>query len=497
MLEREIHLGDTAYSDEGTAASMLRTFELAGVRCCLWKSQDRWPDSITGKTDIDLLVAPRQTVDAFACLESAGWIPLRAESWRSFPGVFDFAKFDPGVGAHIHMHLHTRLVTGEKLIKSLSPPWVDLYLEHSIDDPWPPHVDPHIEFIMFLLRLCLKLTWIDYARIVRRRDFSMLFREFRGEYEELRGRCKRHRVAEFLDEPVFTGIDRGIILDAFDDLDSLTFARRRRLRRAIHPYRRMGPVKRHASNFWRARLRNWTGVGKRLPGPGLSFAVCGSDGSGKTTLCDAVQEALSAHYKMTRIYMGGNLQRPGFLRGIIMRSLWPFYLVIRKLFKLTGWKRGVRAMEYGYFGFDGWLLAFEKRGRSRRGRQAVAHGHLVLYERFPAFEGYGDGVPDNPSVLVTPGMRAIYEAIPQPDLIFVIDLPAEVAKARRPEDPPSVIEGKVAAFHRFATASVDRDDVVVLNGDHAVAGNTHRVLEIVDRALANRGYRFNALAGQQ
>lgn len=131
-------------SKESRIRVLFSAMRSAEVDLCIWKSADRWADGLTGKTDIDVLVAEGQIDKARAVMLEEGWIPAHAESWRRFDGLHDYFSFVDGRGLHIH--LHERIVAGEKMVKSLRPPLNALYFEN-LQHPgaYPPFVRAELE----------------------------------------------------------------------------------------------------------------------------------------------------------------------------------------------------------------------------------------------------------------------------------------------------------------------------------------------------------------
>jgi len=387
---------------------------------------------VTGDTDIDVLIAPESLSAARDVLLRNGWIEVIAESWRRFPGVYDFLWIEDG--RLRHLHLHTAIVSGEKLVKSLRPPLSELYLKTRSFPAQPPFVAPELEFILLILRVTVKIGVVDRLGAWRRNSPAALFRRYRAEYDELKARCDREQVALLLEKDEFAVIPATIVLDAFDSLDALDRPARRRLRQALAVWRAPETVSRNLLAATRWLSRRIEGVGKTLPDGGLVVAICGPDGSGKTSLADALQRRLQSQFRVQRLYLGGTLKRPGLLRGVIMRALWPAYLIARKLAqRLFGLDAGDR-MARQRRSLDQALLRHEKRSRLRQAQRHRRRGQLVICERYPLFAPYGDDM--QPSVRA--GDRV--------DLLVLLKVSAATALERRPADDPDVLLNKIRAF---------------------------------------------------
>ena len=250
------------------------------VKVCVWKSSDRWDEGISGKTDVDLLVGSDYFDSAIKDLIANRWFPVVAEPWRRFDGVLDFVSYQSGFTQHIH--LHSRIVSGEKLVKSFSPDFTPLYLESAGHQGYPYFVKPELEFVTFILRMSLKLGWRDFARILKRRSKRALLRPFIGEYNDLKDRINPLELDAVLRRKEFAAIPGEIIRKAHKDLTEIGLSDIWRLRTAISQWRTTNGLKLLFQTIRRSIIKRFKGVGKTLTMQGVSIAICGADGSGNT-----------------------------------------------------------------------------------------------------------------------------------------------------------------------------------------------------------------------
>lgn len=465
------------------AYSTLIDLNNAGIRYCIWKSIDRFEDGTKGLTDFDILFDPEQQQLVFEKLLSNKWIQLTAEPWRSFPQVYDFVCYDSRNLRFIHFHLHFKLITGEKLLKSISLPLVNLYLSTTVYVDGIPHSLHELEFVVFIIRMCVKIKWKDYARAVKWRDKKKIFDDFESEYVYIRKHFRRTSVEDLLNSPGLSFLDRRIILDAYDDLYSLDFFRRNAICRSLKAFRRYRHISRYCQYFYRSYQKRKFGVGKALPKTGKCFAFCGPDGSGKTTLTNMVENALSEHFKVARFYMGGNPYSCDFIRRSYNLLIRFPYKVLHKLFRLFQFAKAVRRIESTYLGYNSYLMAREKLNRYHYGKAFMEQGALVIFERFPLFQGVGDGPSTDDMAPLLRRQQGIYRRIPLPDVIFVIRIVAEESIRRKPDHSADEIRSKVKEFGIYIDNHKNDPKVVVLDGVAPLESNIDIVLKRIVKEL--------------
>jgi thymidylate kinase len=446
-----------------------------GINYCLWKSFDRLGEGIRGETDFDLLMEAGKEQEVFEYLIRNAWVEVNSESWRRFPDVYDFIQYDSQYNTFIHFHVHFKLVMGEKNVKSLSLPLEDLYLRTAVEVGGIFYAMPELEVCVYILRLTLKITWRDYARVIRRQDPKLVYKNLIPEFQNIRQRCDRSRLESLLEHPSLSFIDSHLVLETFEDFYSLTFGRRHQLKKLIASYRRYGYLERSFVSLRRSREKRTIGHGKTLLGRGLSFAFCGADGSGKTTLVDSIETLFSQHLKVARYYMGGNNLSRDLPRKIFSVLFDKPFRGVRKLCNILHFKLGAGFSEKLYFGVTNYLKAREKYDRYQKSRIAIEQGALVLYERFPVFPDGGDGVAVSDEGYFQKYEQRIYDRMNPPDVTFVLMVDSEVAVERKADHRPSVIREKTAAFRNFVDENPNKLNLVVIDGNASM----DRVAQIV------------------
>ena len=92
---------------------LIQRFNREEVRYCHWKSK-----SLLGEQDIDLLVSSDSLACATSILMQLGF-KAAAPRWGTNPlSVAHYYGYDPDQDEFVHLHMFTRVLTGERFLKS-------------------------------------------------------------------------------------------------------------------------------------------------------------------------------------------------------------------------------------------------------------------------------------------------------------------------------------------------------------------------------------------
>jgi thymidylate kinase len=300
-------------------AALTRLFQCLhaeDVPYCHWKSNDHLAASMTGATDLDLLVQ-RKAARRFArILEDTGFKRLAGKPGRGYPGIEDYVGFDAASGRLLHLDIHYQLTVGEKVLKGYRLPWEELLLStRQLDEEHGIYVaDPHMELLIVVIRAVMKLRTRDLVFTALGRPYTA--RSALQELPWLTVRVGRERllsVAGRLVGPSAAQILTEVLAAPRPTVTQLlAFARSARPR--LSEYRMYGPLE--------ARLRRWIGEwravwgaldsmirgrldrGKRTPQGGLIVAFVGAAGAGKSSLTRALATWLSREVALLATYGG-------------------------------------------------------------------------------------------------------------------------------------------------------------------------------------------------
>lgn len=452
---------------------VLGDFHRHNVSYCYWKSSRRIEAALTGESDLDLLIARDDRHRAEHLMLGRGLKPFPSTAGRDHPAISSFLGYDEPSGLIVHLHLHFRLVVGERLLKNYRLPWEETILARAILHPVLPvrMLDPASEALLLSVRSCLELTRSDPLAL---RGWTALKRKFALDRQHIAAQVDRtvlrERAAELLGEAT-----ADLLADAVYVGQTPRDKRRlrRRLRKELAAHR--------SYNALEARLRSsvravvWVAGGlnkrffrlprpwsRRVPGGGCVVAVIGVDGSGKSTVVSTVRDWLGAEIDVVPIYFGTGNGRPSLL-------LWPFKLMLPLVMRVIGAKP--KGSSHGRVSGQtpgplysmllmGWatVLAMEKRIKLLAAHRGASRGLIVVTDRYPQNEtpDFNDGplLPRLPIAL--PWLRrfearayALAQGLP-PDLVVKLDATPTTLARREPEMSPAVIQERVGALSALA-----------------------------------------------
>ncbi len=279
---------------------------------CHWKSTTRIADSLSGETDLDLLVAAERREDCLAILEKLDF-RLASDPWElDLPGISHYFGYDRPSGSLVHVHLHFQLIVGDDLLKNYRLPVEEVFFgsAKAVDGIAIP--SPEVEFITFVLRMILKRRLLSVLvrlfflmgsplailRQLAGLETPLLSREAREEFTDLQGKIDEVTLAKTLRDG-FPLVPPDLFRLCRDSLDVkaqrfawLTVGNR--LARALAEYRRLGGFSAAAGMFWQAfRLRVRAVLtragcrcltGKTLASGGRIISLAGGNGTVRADL---------------------------------------------------------------------------------------------------------------------------------------------------------------------------------------------------------------------
>ena len=164
---------------------LISRFNEDGINYCHWKSNQHFEDALTGIDDLDILIDCSQYGQIMNILQELHYKHFYIPSARTYVGIEDFLGFDYEQGNLVHLHLHSKLVVGEKHLKGFHLPIESEVLSHRrFDEEHGVYMSSYFdELLLLILRTGMK---------VRKRDIiksSLIKGSTKNEYNWLKERC--------------------------------------------------------------------------------------------------------------------------------------------------------------------------------------------------------------------------------------------------------------------------------------------------------------------
>jgi thymidylate kinase len=485
---------------------LIRRLAQEQVRYCHWKSNEHLGAALAGATDLDLLVDHEAAALVTQLLVEVGFKRFTAPSEITYVGVEDYLGLDEETGRLAHVHLHYRLVLGEKFLKGYRLPWEDTLLaSRRVDSASGMYVcDPSLELLLLLLRAAIKLRRRDRLSARRRRLYAS--GDFEREYVWLVARMSRERLGNLAHELV--GPEAAAVVTSMVPEVPST-AQLLDLRRAVAPvldrfrtFDRRGADLQRWRREWRSRsgraLRRYLGIrvpiGFTVPRGGVMVAFVGADGSGKSTVVRAVSAWLAWRLETVPVYLGFGDGRVSLSRSVLqtLARVWTRSTKSRSdtpspvsAEAPTGLSHRTRtAWRVLWAG----SIVREKQARMRQAVRARNLGQVVICDRYPQaqIEELGDG-PLLGRLEVAPAawrsasrweLKAYQqmEAI-APDLVVKLHVSPEVSARRKRDVSLESLRQRVEVVQKLRFARATR--VVEIDSDQPL----DQVLLQVKRAV--------------
>jgi thymidylate kinase len=455
-------------------AEVLDEFHRQQVSYCYWKSSRRLRAVLAGEGDIDLLVAREDQHRVQVILGERDFKLFPSVGDRDHPATLSFLGYDERGGALIHIHLHFRLIVGERLLRNYRIPWEEVLLTRAILHPTLAirMLEPTSEALSLVVRASLELRRLDPVTLY---VWQATTRKFALDRAELAARVDRATLralaAELLSEDL-----ADLVADAFYSEQPLeTQVRlRRRIRKHFATHRSYNAVEARLRSAGRALLwaagslnkhtlhapRPWN---RRAPGGGCMVAIIGVDGSGKSTSVTTMRAWLASKVDVVPIYFGTGDGRPSLL-------LRPFKLTMPLIRRVLKRKPKPNVASHGKISGPApgllysmllmiWAVAVaaDKRKKLIAAQRGADRGLVVLTDRYPQNQivGFNDG-PLLTRLTKVPHWLRRFEAASYvlahslpPDLVIKLVVTPETAARREPEMDPAVIRKRIAALQQL------------------------------------------------
>ncbi|MCA9246204.1 MAG: hypothetical protein KDA42_03785 [Planctomycetales bacterium] len=434
----------------------------SGVAYCHWKSNVSLDNALAGHEDLDLLVdrpALPRVLEVLASLNFKQAVVRRGDNPA---GIAHYYGHDPELGVLRHVHLFSRVLTGESFVKGHWLPLDAMLLADPTNYEGLRMARPEAELVLMLAR-----NFIKYGSLV---DIPYLMRG----RSQLRREVAWLRAAADLDETLALAnhylptVPRSLWLACLDAVNEDASLPRRvrlawRMRRALLCYR----VRGEGSRLWKygrliaeRSLRAIVGrkKNKRLLEGGAVIALVGPEATGKSTLVAECAKWLGKTFAVRTVHAG---KPPSAWLTWPVNALLPWlrrYAPTLRTNHIDGHLESeglssppnartseIRAKDM-FYAIRSVALAWDRRRLLLRARRAAAAGEIVICDRFPSdVIGSMDSPRLEQPFTTGPGWKhrflamlarweaGLYSQIPAPDGVIQLTVDLETAKSRNRE----------------------------------------------------------------
>lgn len=360
------------------------------INYCHWKSNDAIHRSASGDNDLDLLIGREELTRFTQILGHLGFKPAIAPLQKQMPGVLDYFGFDAPSGKLVHVHAHYQLVLGHDMTKNYRLPIERPFLNSATLDEMFQIPAPEFEYIVFVLRMVLKhAAWEAIlggeGKLSQAEKRELTHLEMQIDPERVKALLKEH--LPYIDLNLFAACTQAL-------LPKCSLASRIKtalwLQRSLQANGRRPNSTDSFLKLWRRGLtlikrRLKTAPSKyQLGSGGVSIAIVGGDGAGKTTAVSALHQWLAKYFITTRVHMG----KPHWsLPTIAIRTVLKVGNLLRLYPAETTYRQTLSQTSLVSPGYP-WLLRELCRAKDRyrtylSARRFANKGGLVLFDRYP------------------------------------------------------------------------------------------------------------------
>ena len=289
------------------------------VRYCHWKSNGHLKQALTGQTDLDVLIHEEDKEAFNQALQQFNFLEIISPPDKRFPYLEDYLGFDTQTGDLIHLHVHYKLLMGQRFIKNHHLPLESLFFDNLIvkDGIYIPR--PELELILLVIRAGMKVEFISLIKHaikdVTAPGYTAFPFEIEQEFKALIADSDMDILYALLHAtqlPISPAIFKKFIAQfqnkslKFYDLIILN----RNVLSALKDFRRDTHTSTVLRYYW-LLFRSLKTINtlfpakkKSLVNRGFSFSIVGADGSGKSTLTEDLRQWLAWKLVVNPYYYG-------------------------------------------------------------------------------------------------------------------------------------------------------------------------------------------------
>ena len=461
--------------------------------------------------DLDFLVDRVSYQPALSILSGLGFKPAVVRGGNNSPGISHYYGYDPVTDRFAHVHLFSRVLTGESFLKSHLLPFEPMLLQNVRYDGQMRVASKPAELILFITR-----TYIKYGSLLDLVYLSKKTGKIKSELRWLKEGADLGKTLCLLKQycPV---IDEDLFLECINTLEGdASLIRRvglaRKVRNRLRIYARHTFLERVYGYFHLVLSKALRRLGsskkdKVLQKGGVVIAIVGADATGKSTLVAETGRWLGENFAVRIVHAGKPptswVTAPFNLLFHLVRRFWPKSLTTNHENRNSSEKKEGSRNSKGWAGllyaFRAVALAWDRRNLLLKGWRAAANGEIVVCDRYPSNIVGAMDSPRLKEIKEDSGWlgnvynkaagleQQLYAQIPPPDLVVRLRVSVETAKDRnRLRDKPGdekdeYIESRHRLYREWRRS--DTGKVFDVDTEQSLAETTLQLKDILWRAL--------------
>ena len=395
---------------------------------CNWKGHYAAENHLKGDGDLDLFVPLEDKTKFESIARNIGF--KRVISYQAkHDHIEHYFGLDKDSFKFVHIHVYFKIVTGEHASKNYILPLEKFILSNLDRSSILPTPNTSGKHSIFLIRYFLKIGSI-YGLLQFLKELEKHSNEWNSynhdyEYESI---LELGLSSEELDK-------MSEIYQSSSFLEKLLMSLK--LKSRFKRFRRRSYLEHQVyifKNLYRRLINKLYLKKQKMLAPGLVVAICGLDGSGKSSLVSALAEFYSKYFCVKVLHLGR--PRSNILTFLFNPLIASYSYIKRKKYILKR-ENSVKsdAKISIVFAIRSVILAYDRKIETTKAHDYCKKGYLVICDRYP---GLLDGKMDSPRISLDSSRGFLYQmcyrleqrlymSIKPANIIFQLSVPIEVA----------------------------------------------------------------------
>ena len=408
--------------------NLFKTLHAENIIFCNWKDHHAIDRHLNGDGDLDLFVPIgfKAKFEEIAQLEGYRRVICYQANHDYIEHYFGL---DHATSQFVHIHVYFKIITGEHASKNYDLPLENYILKNLDTSSYLPTINIAGKHAIFLIRYFLKIGSI-YG----------LFQYWR-ESEKYLNEWHSYDHAFNFESIVELGISRNELNEMNKAYESPSFFKKLLL--SIKLKRKLKGLRRRAY-FWHQifimqnlilRVFNRFVLRKqKILIPGIVVAICGLDGSGKSSVVSTLEANFSTHFCTKVFHLGRPASNTFTFFFNLFVAIYSFLKRIRAAKQVALLATPSKNVSLIY-AMRSVLLAYDRKTQSNKAYSYSRNGYIVICDRYPGLE---NGKMDSPRIPANESRglayqscynleQKLYRSIKQAKFIFQLSVPLEIA----------------------------------------------------------------------